>query len=36
MVFGAALKGNATGLSGKKNIGTTHITNGCYHLNPVE
>ncbi|WP_255455576.1 FAD-dependent oxidoreductase [Microlunatus sp. Gsoil 973] len=23
-------------LAGNKNIGTTHITNGCYRLHPVE
>ena len=23
-------------LAGAKNIGTTHITNGCYRLHPVE
>src|SRR5690606_42061977 len=23
-------------LPANKNIGTTHITNGCYHLHPVE
>lgn len=23
-------------LAGSKNIGTTHITNGCYRLHPVE
>jgi hypothetical protein len=35
--LGALLPKNTTNLiAGAKNIGTTHITNGCYRLHPVE
>jgi hypothetical protein len=35
--LGALLPRRTTNLlAGNKNIGTTHITNGCYRLHPVE